>query len=37
VSAAEVLRASLEERLRAFRDDVPDSLLDVTVRREAGV
>jgi predicted nicotinamide N-methyase len=31
------VRASLEERLRAFRDEIPDSLLDVTVRRAAGV
>jgi predicted nicotinamide N-methyase len=37
VTAAEALRASLAERLRAFRDDVPESLLDVTVRREGGV
>jgi 2-polyprenyl-3-methyl-5-hydroxy-6-metoxy-1,4-benzoquinol methylase len=37
VNAAEAVRASLAERLRAFRDDVPDSLLDVTVRREGGV
>jgi predicted nicotinamide N-methyase len=36
-AGAAALRASLAERLRAFRDDVPDSLLDVTVRREAGV
>jgi predicted nicotinamide N-methyase len=37
VTAAAALRASLEERLRAFRDEVPDSLLDVSVRRAAGV
>jgi predicted nicotinamide N-methyase len=34
---AAVLRASLDQSLRAFRDDIPDSLLDVTVRREGGV
>jgi predicted nicotinamide N-methyase len=37
VSAAAALRASLSERLATFRDDIPDSLLDVTVRREGGV
>jgi predicted nicotinamide N-methyase len=35
--AAAALRASLSERLAAFRDDIPESLLDVTVRREGGV
>jgi predicted nicotinamide N-methyase len=37
VNAAQAVRASLAERLAAFRDDIPDSLLDVTVRRAGGV